>query len=171
MVRLPPLNEPYIILGPIWLSRFHDLKRSSYLACRGRVSSEKRFGVRQSFLLAQTVPTITYSFLCDVAWFFMHSKVTTHMKNSVHFSMRLATMRTSFRSWICSSNRPRWYMVRFRGGNLTISWCSKLIWLQHGLQVSYADFVSRFRISLKTNIDASWTIPNGAGHISQVSQI
>jgi len=41
------------------------------------------------------------------------------------------------------------WFVSFRGGNLTISWCSKLTCLQHGLQVSYEDFVSRFRISSK----------------------
>jgi hypothetical protein len=41
-----------------------------------------------------------------------------------------------------------WFMS-FRGGDLTISWCSKLICLQHRLQVSYADFMSRFWISSK----------------------
>jgi hypothetical protein len=104
-----------------------------------------------------------------------------------------------------------WFMS-FRGGNLTLSWCSKLIYLWHGLQFSYKDFVCRFskiksryksnhskwswsyflilcnyhwsshirsynenfkfpcpdlESPQKTSPDTSWTIPNGAGHISQ----
>jgi hypothetical protein len=107
-----------------------------------------------------------------------------------------------------------WFMS-FRGGHPTPSWCSKLIWLKHELQVSYEDFVSRLWISSqnksryklnhpkrswsyfpilcsyhrsshircynenfkfscpdsesphKTSLDTSWTISNGAGHISR----
>ena len=106
------------------------------------------------------------------------------------------------------------WFISFREGNPTPSWCSKLIWLEHGLQVSYEHFVSRFYIysknksryksnhpkqswsyflilcsyhwsshircyngnfkfpcsdsesPQKTSLDTSWTIPNGAGHIS-----
>jgi len=62
-----------------------------------------------------------------------------------------------------------WFMSS-RGDDLIIFQCSKLICLQHGLQVSYADFVSRFRI-LSKNKYTSQIIPNGAGHISQLSTL
>ena len=39
-----------------------------------------------------------------------------------------------------------WFMS-FRGGNLTLSWCSKFIYVWHGLQFSYKDFVCRLWIS------------------------